>query len=111
VVSDHREARHGAGIAKSGDGPIDLRTNRPELFLHIHDGGRRRREKSCNKEVPGRVCASFKGKLHALACRADVELQGHADPISNPVRQLGWYCLDSLFEYDECGGRGVKEDG
>ena len=74
------------------------------MFLHIHDSGGGRREESGHEEVPRRVCAGIEGKLHAVACCANVELQSHTSPIPDTVREHGGYCVDGLFELDKFSG-------
>ena len=103
MVSDHQGTGYDASFAKNGDGPANLRTYRPGLFLHIHDGGGRWRKESCRKEVPRRICTSTKGELHTVAYGTDDKLQGHAGAIPDPVRQLSWNCVDRVPELDELG--------
>jgi hypothetical protein len=40
-----------------------------------------------SQEILRRICASIAGKLHGVACSADIELQGHAG--SCPIPFVG----------------------
>ena len=62
--------------------------HRSGSILHLHDCRRRRRQASCDAQVPRRLSACTQSQLHSLAVGTDAELQSHPDSIPDRKQRI-----------------------
>lgn len=101
LIPAHADLENGTCAEASRMRSTHICASWSSLFLHIHDGCRRRRKKTSGQEVSGYLCAYAQSELYPLAGCADHQLPVDAFAISDTVRQHYWYCLDSVLEFDE----------